>query len=374
MLQLASALLESPASLDFLYYVIHSPRFLPMEVAEFGGRPVYEFQRVMVSREARRRKAKEALDRLAESLCFVVESPKEDAKEDFHRLTEPSLAIYPYGINVVDESPTPRGIGSMIRINKSYLVKLTQLLAREGDNTAQILSMQFKIATSICHEIAHAVGHAADLGLLLDAIMESIFRELAIMGNAKREKERVKTNEPFFEDDAVAELGYCWEQAVLGGTIQWADQVDHPLFFCKWPSFLTDGEHPRRKGYKRTTTQYVVPMHYLRRLHKQEFWDGIEAGDTSALWIKKMVGIRVTNQDADIDPLGFPPRESEGDSPTDGPDSFRVCREEKGGRAVDPSGRRADETLVKGAQGGSDDQLTPRALSARRKLRKSKKY
>ena len=69
--------------------------------------------------------------------------------------------------------------------------------------------MQFKLAIIICHNIAHAVGHAADLALLLDAIMESTFNHLAELEKTQRTEESVESNEPFLENDSVAELGYC---------------------------------------------------------------------------------------------------------------------------------------------------------------------
>ncbi len=339
-LRLASLMLESTASLDFLYDVIYNPRHDPIEPVEFSGYAVLEIEPTE-SNKVRRSMAKEALNKLSESIVFLVETPKDDPEKDSHCNTVPSLGIQSYGINIADDADSPKGIGSMIRINKSYLVKLTRLLAREGNNTSQILTLQFKIATLICHEIAHAVGHAANLGLLLDSIMESTFQNLAKMESLERTKERVGTNEPFYGEDAVAELGYCWETAVLGGTVQWAHQVEHPLFFSKWPSFLTEGDYPRRAGYKRTATQYVVPMHYLRNLHRQDFWENVQEGDTTALHIKKTFGIRVTNQDASVfDSLGFSTATSEDDY-TEMPDSFRIARDEESG----PSASRANETL-----------------------------
>ncbi|KAK4695210.1 hypothetical protein P7C71_g2501, partial [Lecanoromycetidae sp. Uapishka_2] len=339
-LRLASLMLESTASLDFLYDIIYNVPQEPVEAVEYNGCPVLEIE-LTETDESKRNMARQALDKLAESIVFLVETPKDDPETDCHCNTVPSLAIHPYGINIADDTESPKGIGSMVRINRSYLIKLTKLLAREENNVSQILSLQFKVATLICHEVAHAVGHAANLGLLHDSIMESTFQNLAKMENSQRTKERVGTNEPFYGDDTVAEHGYCWETAVLSGTVQWAHQVEHPLFFSKWPSFLTDGDYPRRAGYRRTATQYIVPMHYLRNLHRQEFWDNVQHGDTTSLYIKKMFGIRVTNQNAStFDSLGFSTATSEDDY-TEMPDSFRIARDEE----EDPSASRANETL-----------------------------
>lgn len=86
--------------------------------------------------------------------------------------------------------------------------------------------------------------------------MESTFNHLAELAKAQRTEERVGSNEPFLENDSVAELGYCWENVVLGGRIQRANQVDHPLFFSGWPSLLTDADYPRRA---------MIPRHYISR-------------------------------------------------------------------------------------------------------------
>ena len=371
-LRLASAMLESPASLDLVYKIIYSPRRFPPKPLDYDGQPVFEIERTE-SNETRRKMAKKALGRLAQSLSFLVENPKQGSKDNCDTIVAHSLSLHPYGINIADDSGTPRGIASLIHINRNHLSKLTMLLKSGGDKTSQILTLQFKLAVSICHNIAHAIGHAADLALLLDAIMESTYRDLAKLENTERAKERIGTNEPFVENDSVAELGYCWENAVLGGTVQWANQVDHPLFFSEWPSFLTDGDYPRRACYKPTATQHVVPLHYLRNIHRQSFWDNIEAGDRTALHIKRMVGILVTNPDAEV---------AGEETPDDGPDSFRVAEDMDG----DPSVSRANETLVERTQRIAEsrksiragklhiaNQINSEAVNARKRLEKVRK-
>ena len=387
-LRLASAMLQTPASLDLIYKIIYAPRRLPRERMDYEGQPVLELEYIETN-ETRRNMAKKALNRLAESLSFIVENPKEDGKKNCDAIVSHSLALHSYGINIADDSGTPRGIASKIRLNRNHLSKLTQLLDQHGnDNTSQILTLQFKLAVSICHNIIHAISHAADLALLLDAIMESTYRDLATLENTSRSKERVVTNEPFLdENETVAELGYSWENAVLGGTIQWANQVDHPLFFSKWPSFLTDGDYPRRAGYSRTATQYVVPLHYLRSIHRQEFWDNVKAGDITALHIQEVVGILVTNPDAeDTDNLSSTELDSKDEiekHKDDGPDSFRVVGNTAAG---DPSGSRANESLAERIQRISGNkksiragklhivnQINTEAVNARKRLQKVRK-
>ena len=380
-LRLASAMLQSPASLDLIYKIIHGPRRFPREPLEYEGQPVFEIEWIETN-ETRRNMAKKVLNRLAESLSFMAENSKDDDKKNCDAIVSHSLALHSYGINIGDDSGTPRGIASTIRLNRNHLSKLTTLLGQDGDNTSQILTLQFKLAVSMCHNVIHAIGHAANLALLLDAIMESTYRDLAILENTERSKERVGSNEPFMENESVAELGYSWENAVLGGTVQWANQVDHPLFFSKWPSFLTDGDHPRRAAYSRTATKYVVPLHYLRNIHRQEFWDNTKAGDTTALHIQGVVGILVTNPDADTEDLCTEPDSKEIEEHNEGPDSFRVI----GDTACDPSGSRANETLAERIQRISEskksirarklhivNQINTEAVKARRKLQKVRK-
>ena len=377
-LRLASAMLQSAASLDLIYKIIYAPRRFCRDRIDYEGQAVLEIE-CTGTNERRRNMAKKALNRLAESLSFVTENQQDNGRKNCDAIVSHSLALHSYGINIADDSGTPRGIASTICLNRNHLSKLTLLLSQDGDNTSQILTLQFKLAVSICHSIVHAIGHAADLALLLDAIMESTYRDLATLGNSDRSKERVGSNEPFVEDEGVAELGYSWENAVLGGTVQWANQVDHPLFFSKWPSFLTDGDYPRRAPYSTTTTQYVVPLHYLRNVHRQAFWDNMKAGDTTALHIQGLVGILVTDPDAD-------PECTEADSKeagkhNEGADSFRVVSDTAG----DP-GSRANETLAERSQRTSEskqsihagklhiaNQINMEAVNARRRLQKVRK-
>ena len=380
-LRLASAMLQSPASLDLVYKIIYGPRRFPRERMDYEGQTVLEIE-CTETNETRRDMARKALSRLAESLSFIAEDPKEDGKNNCDVIVSHSLALHSYGINIADDSGTPRGIASIIHLNRNHLSKLSILLGQDGDNTSQILTLQFKLAVSICHNVVHAIGHAADLTLLLDAIMESTYRDLATLENTERSKERVGSNEPFLENESVAELGYSWENAVLGGTVQWANQVDHPLFFSEWPSFLTDGDYPRRAAYGRTTIQYVVPLHYLRNIHRQEFWDNMKGGDTTALHIQGVIGILVTNPDADAENVCIESDSKETEKHNEGLDSFRVV----GSKVGDPSGSRANETPTERMQRISEskksiragklhivNQINMEAVNARRRLQKVRK-
>lgn len=90
----------------------------------------------------------------------------------------------------------------------------------------------------------------------------------------------------------------------------------------------------------------MVPLHYLRNIHRDDFWDNIKADDATALHIQEIVGIFVTNPGAESDASGFANGSGEGEGPSDGPDSFRVA----GDRGGDPSASKANESLAERTQ------------------------
>ena len=83
----------------------------------------------------------------------------------------------------------------------------------------------------------------------------------------------------------------------------------------------------------------------------------MKAGDTTALHIQGVVGILVTNPDADPEILSTEPDSKEAEKHNDGPDSFRVV----GYPASDPSGSRANETLAERIQRTSENKKSIRA-------------
>lgn len=379
-LRLASAMLECPASLDLLYKTIYSPRRFPPRPMDYEGQPVFEIERTE-SNETRRKMARKALSRLADSLSFLVDDPKEDSKENCDNVVAHSLALHPYGINIADDSGTPRGIASVIHINRNLLAKLSMLLKSGGDKTAQILTLQFKLAISICHNIAHAIGHAADLALLLDAIMESTIHDLAELEKKQRTKERVGSNEPFLEMTVLQNWATAGRMPSLAEVYSGRTKST-TLFFSQWPSFLTDGDFQRQARYKGTATQFVVSLHYLRNIHRQEFWDDMRAGDATALYIRQVVGILVTNSDTETDKTSLLIGPVSIEMPSDGLDSFRVAA----GMIRDPSASKANETLAERLQRIIDNrksiragklhianQINAEAVNARKRLQKVRK-
>ena len=117
------------------------------------------------------------------------------------------------------------------------------------------------------------------------------------VANNEKSPERLKYCEPFFEDQAETEVGYCWENEVFGGSIIRSSDAGEPLVVCKWPHNLPfdfkDCSHPpRRRGSKGTSTVYVVPTHFIHSVQQQVFWDRLDPVDAISLRVQKMTGAR----------------------------------------------------------------------------------
>ena len=116
-------------------------------------------------------------------------------------------------------------------------------------------------------------------------------RNQAQMNGREYQIQPIELDEPFYKDETMAEIGYCWENQVFGGNVMWSRKASDPLFVSKWPNFFTDGDHPTRAKQKHTARRYIVSSHFVKNLHRQAFWDNVRPGDETALYIKKTVGI-----------------------------------------------------------------------------------
>lgn len=149
----------------------------------------------------------------------------------------------------------------------------------------------------------------------------------------------LNTDEPFYRNDRMAEIGNCWENQVFDGKISSSGNTSDPLVVNKWPSFLTsDNIHPRRGKEKRTARKYFVPFHFIRNMHRQSFWDKVKPEHSNALYIKKTIGIEYLNPDAEA----LSTNSSETGWPRD-ENSGRVSREKDGQPVPDPSDSGANE-------------------------------
>lgn len=350
MLQLASLLLRSSPSLNADYDLYYSPRVHPEERVKFEGRPVLEFRHVDTTEdywEQRKYLANAALDRLAGKVSFRVVSEEEYASIKGNLgMSTIFLGIHTRGVNIQDDTDMPKGIGSTIWINEMLVAELRRLRNEKGvDNTLKIRSLWFKGAAMLCHEAFHAKFMATDSPLLADALVESSNRSYAALRKIGRENDLARSNEPLHEDDTDAELGYVWEKHVFGGHIQFHGDVNTCLFFSKWPSYWASTMYHRRGGWRRKMTRYVVPMHYILNLQRQEFWDRMADGDLQTLLIKKWIGLRVKCPHSHlVDPDWNTDDSSEGEYPLERPSLPRVCREKNGSVEMHKSALRANES------------------------------
>ena len=141
---------------------------------------------------------------------------------------------------------------------------------------------------------------------------ESVKRELSMRAdaaakNVQRIPKADNVNEDLFEDENAAEAGYSWENYVFGGIIELLDlNSANPLLVIEWPNFLKGDQDLRKGGWKPSATQYIVPRQFILNVNSQEWWNKVKKNDTTALYIKKIIGIRVDcpnpdTIDSDID-------------------------------------------------------------------------
>lgn len=192
---------------------------------------------------------------------------------------------------------------------------------------------------------------ASDLRRLNNVKKELSLRADAATNHIQRERKAENVNEDLFEDENVAEPGYSWENFVFGGIIELHDDnPTNPLLFIAWPNFLKGNRDLRKGGWKPSATQYFVPRQYILNVNSQKWWDKVEKKDTTALYIKKIIGIRVDCPNPDeIDSDLSPSDSSEREWPTDEQrnhgktKSKRVSRMVGGVAILDPSNARANE-------------------------------
>ena len=183
-LQLASNILESQSSLEFLYQVAYSPRVTSDGEISSQGRPCKEFGwNEPPTKAMGRQMAREALRHLSHSLTFLVEDPEADSDlSKSFAVTQSTMLGFYEGVKINDVTDRP-GIASRITLNKAKVAMLMELDGQEGDATSQKMSLQLKIAITLCHEITVstplessrlASGPPEILSIALDSISPSI--------------------------------------------------------------------------------------------------------------------------------------------------------------------------------------------------------
>ena len=331
--RLASEILMSPASVIFLYAVIYGPRELVNGTNVQESVPEFAVRRVNdVSHDVMREKVDNALNCLARHLCYeIVDPDQDDSIKGIRGANRPHLS---QAIDIRDDG-CRNGVPSRIRLNGGFITALEVLSNEESDNMDQVLTIQFVMAKTICHELAHAVGCATDSNL--GASMESCWKRV-------REKRSTESppirREPYFENEPAAELGRSWEQSVFNGNISWGYTVwissdfkrgnlDEPTYFKEWPVFFEEHIYrrlvPDKPNFKPRETEYkyLLPLSFLHQLHQQAFWDQV-GSDETALFAPKIVSIvylrrglepggRWTPRDVDMEALRRDVRRAESD-------------------------------------------------------------
>lgn len=159
----------------------------------------------------------------------------------------------------------------------------------------KIHKLYFASALTACHEVIHVINFAIESELL---------KKYIEMGHNFT---RVAFNEPIHEGQRVAELGYFWENKVIGGArIQTVANTQNPLFLANWPSWLNRDKEsdPERALPRKVCYRYLVSTYYIQNIQTQEFWDTVklEHSQDLALRMRKTVALAAWYQGTDIDP------------------------------------------------------------------------
>ena len=287
-LRLATQWLESAASSDAICSLVYGYRYTPPENPTFDGAPVSEFYQHGMPSAIARRAAGDVLDRLGDTIRFQA-TDRDDSpgmRQGVHGSTWPSAHFYPEGIAITDR-PEKTGLACITRLHPEYLNILKELLKKPLENDFQILKHYFEIAITICHEVMHAIDYARETNLL---------KTYLEMGDNVR---LVAFNEPFYEDQRVAEIGYFWENHVFGGAFnQSMPEPADALFLGQWPSLLfRDKENqPERAPPTKVCFRWLVSADYIKNSLTQEFWDEVtihHPHDLVALRIRRSIAHKV---------------------------------------------------------------------------------
>ncbi len=318
-LRLASVILESPASVAFLYTILYGHRERHDQLSDQFNTECAILRHLPGPEAVVRDRVSSALEKYVAFHYFRVDVPPTNSSWDAQTV---ATAI---DCSITDDGR--RGLGSNTGVKKAYFTKLDELRT-QGGNKLEILNLQFRMAVTLVHELAHALNTAVDIHL-------PRYRDEVVRTGTLAHK----TCEPWYEDQRLAEFGFAYENEVFGGIIRTLptmnpnprNSVDpsHPVFVQKWPG-TESNNHPKRIGSKKTMTMYLVPMHFIHNIQQQRFWDyHLSYRDVSKLRVEKSIGIRIKTEETDVDPTWDSEESSEGRWPA-GEDNL-VYRGELGG-------------------------------------------
>ena len=343
-LRLASNLIMSPGSVQYIHWLLYSPRVDLPDVSQQRQTPVRVFRPMpVIPHHEMKREVDWALSRLAGGhLRYTFAGPVKDIMmlELRGYTLGDSLGgdgIRVRGIHSVDLLNDPSRVGISVRtqINESFITVLENLHQNPKKNAIEIFNTNFNCAKTFCHELMHALYLATEPAEMTHAIN---FNERFLAGEDLMEEpaEMAETVEMIFQDESASELGYSWENFVFGGRVEWDLKPHSVSRFYKWPCHLSGDLYVRGSKNKATVTEYLVPKQYLQNIHQKEFWGGVQPEHTTALRIEKSVGTRYIYPGNEPDPDWDADNSSEGAHAVSGP-SGRVVREEP-----DPSAARAN--------------------------------
>ena len=284
-LRLATKLLESAPSCDAICSIVYGDRY-PSGVTH-KGLPVMEFCRHDNPPKLVRERAGRVLTRLGNTITFMV-TDKDRGKvgdERAHGRTSGCTCNFPQGVDVSDLQRS-NGLAAVVVLDPQYLKMLKKLREEVLGRQFQVVKLWFEIALTLCHEVMHAIN------LALSSDLFKLFAE-------KGEKVGIAPfNEPFFQGQPVAELGYFWETHLFGGTcIQSVPNPTWPIFLADWPSwmFRDKKQQAERALPKRKSFKWLVAVDFVKNIQTQEFWDRIDNDypqDLLVLRIRKRVGVK----------------------------------------------------------------------------------
>lgn len=283
-LRLASLMLQSPASLAYICALIDSPR---VRLDMTAPHDLYSFRRVDYDEVKTKARALDFLRKLTPYVKYRLhdrEPEKETILGETFRLSNDNP--------ITMEGFSCSGSRSFIYVKPSHVECIRDLVEqpvahafpeRNPEVECDILRLQFYVALTLCHETIHACSMALSPQTVI---------------------------EPFYEDERLNELGLSWTQAVFSAIPNNCSPqyLGEELDATKFPSIFhlpnTELRQYARRGRKKTSTVYYIPMQYVSDIQQRAFWpEGPGGGhDMKKLLIPKIFGRRYRYTGKDLDP------------------------------------------------------------------------